>query len=111
MSRTLSYLRADLCRAESQGARTLDVNALDLAEVLALAEKALAYDLANKATTHAGWVNPHALSDLLSGRINGISLRRRRSDAHNTQVFFTGNLREQREVTPPIQPRETTKNE
>lgn len=99
MNRTISYLRADMDRANNQGARTLEISLLDLREILSLAESAEMHAQTKNATKHAGWIKPGSLSMLRSGGKNFTRISRRRSDEFNTEIFFAADLREkQREI-------------
>lgn len=99
MSRTISYLRADLDRAKNQGSRSLDVSILDLDEILRLAESSSMHERTGNAKKHAGWIKPGSLSMLRSGKKKFTRISQRRSDEFNTEIFFADDLKEkQREV-------------
>lgn len=95
MNRTISYLRADMDRANNQGARTLEISLLDLREILSLAESAEMHAQTKNATKHAGWIKPGSLSRLRSGGKNFTSIvaadrreKQREIDAAKDQGFI-----------------------
>lgn len=94
MTRTISYLNADMDRAIQCGHKSIDISVADLAEILALAESAAHHQRSESATKHAGWIKPGSLSMLRSGGKNFTRISRRRSDEFNTEIFFADNLRE-----------------
>jgi len=99
VSRTISYLNADLARAKQQGARVMEVSLADMAELLAAAESGFAMLRSERPMKHAGWMKPGSISMMRSGRKRYSTISRRRSDEFNTELFFADNLQEkQREV-------------
>lgn len=88
MNRTISYLSAEMERAIHQGARTVDINVLDLKEILSLADAGVKLQAAGAAKYHAGWVKPGSLYAMNSGRKLFARISRRRSDEFSVQLFL-----------------------
>ncbi len=97
MNRTISYLNAELARAEQQGARSMDISLLDLKEILRAAESGLSRERSESAAKHAGWIKPGSLAALRSGKKLFTRISRRRSDEFNTEIFFVDDLQVKRQ--------------
>lgn len=91
---TLSFVRAEVQRAEHEGARKVTLNIKDLQELLPHVEAGMSRARTEGAMKHAGWINPMALHGIRSGAENNAKLRRFKTAAFNTEVFFRDSIRE-----------------
>jgi hypothetical protein len=91
--KVISYLNAELARAEQQGARFLDISVADLKEVLRAAESGLSAERSARPMKHGGWIKPGGLRSVRSGHTLFTRVSRRRSDEFNTEIFFADDLK------------------
>lgn len=91
---TLSFVRALVQRAQNEGARRVELNVKDLAELLPFVESGMHKALAAQPLKTAGWAAPRDLQSL-SSRGPGdraIRMRRFKSDAYNTELYYKDDL-------------------
>lgn len=91
---TLSFVRATVQRAEHEGASSVELSIKDLNELLPLIESGMNKERSERRMKHAGWVSPMSLRNLRSNGESGIKLRRFKTAAFNTEVFFCDTLGE-----------------
>lgn len=91
--KVISYLNAELARAEQQEARFLDISVADLKELLRAAESGLSNERAARPMKHGGWIKAGGLKSIRSGMTLFTRVSRRRSDEFNTEIFFADDLK------------------
>lgn len=87
MNKTLMFLQADMHRAINNNQRDLVVSVLDLNELLAAVAKAEGREVVEKVGHGCGWINPDKLRDLRSGKRFYATIRLRKNDEFNEQIF------------------------
>jgi hypothetical protein len=83
-------------RARQEGARSIDINLLDLKEMLSLADAGAKLKAAGAAKYHAGWAKPGSLYAMNSGKKLFMRISRRRSDDFSVQLFLNREPRDSR---------------
>lgn len=91
---TLSFVRAEVQRAQHEGARKVELNIKDLLELLPHVEAGMNRERTEKRMKHAGWVSPNGMHGIRSGAENATRLRRYKTPTHNMEVFFCDKIPE-----------------
>lgn len=95
-SETLSVVRAQVQRAQREKATSVILNLNDILELLPSIEAGIHRSRMESPMKFAGWANPRDIQSLSSRKAGdrAIKLRAFRTDAFNTELFFSGSLRE-----------------
>lgn len=93
---TLSIVRAQVQRAQREKASSVTLNLHDVLELLPSIEAGMHRSRMESPMKFAGWANPRDIQSLSSRKTGdrAIKLRAFRTDAFNTELFFSGSLRE-----------------
>lgn len=94
MNMTAIHVRAAVQRAESEGARSVELNIKDMLELLPYIESGLAKERAEGRMKPAGWISPHDLKNMRREKGNHIRVSRRKSPERCMQVFHRDDLSE-----------------
>lgn len=94
MNTTATYVRAAVQRAESEGARNVELNIKDMLELLPYIESGLAKERAEGRMKPAGWVSPHDLRKMRRDKGNHIRISRKKSAERCMQVFHCDEIRD-----------------
>jgi len=95
-SETLSVVRAQVQRAQREKATSVTLNLNDILELLPSIEAGMHRSRMENPMKFAGWANPRDIQSLPNRRPGdrAIKLRAFRTDAFNTELFFSGSLKE-----------------
>lgn len=94
MNPTLSFLLANVARAENEGTKTLNVSIADLRELLPFVEAGMSRTRLEKPMKHVGWMRPAGVSALCKGGKRMARVSRRKDSEFNMEVFFCDSIQE-----------------
>ncbi|MDH0639075.1 hypothetical protein N5D52_19245 [Pseudomonas sp. GD03860] len=93
---TLSFVRAEVQRAEHHGNTSVELNLKDMLELLPLIESGMHKNRAERPMKRAGWTTPAGMRAMMSGGKSKRAIRmfRFKTPEHNLELFFCDNVAE-----------------
>lgn len=94
MCMTAVYVRAQVQRAESEGARDVTIKIKDMREILAYVDSGVAKERAEGRMRPAGWVSPRDIRNMRRENGSTIRMGRRKSPERCMQVYHCDDLKD-----------------